>query len=105
MSDVYYSPEDFGLEIVTEVEWSGGSYEFDKTVIWKDNAGQLYLAEDSGCSCPSPFEDYTDIEDLTKVTVHEAIKTLQDTFEETWNPSNSIISDYMDAITVLMWLK
>ena len=58
MMNVYYSPEKFGLEIVGEVEWTGG-YEFDKHVVWYQPAtGRYLLGHDSGCSCPSPFEHH-----------------------------------------------
>lgn len=53
----YYSPEHFGLEIVGTVEVPMG-YEFDMFVIWMDKEGRSYYwASDSGCSCPTPFED------------------------------------------------
>lgn len=56
--NLYSDPEKFGLATVGEVEWSDGCYQFDLTVVWRDTTtGALYYAEDSGCSCPSPFED------------------------------------------------
>jgi hypothetical protein len=76
MDDPYYNPEKHGLEIVGECDWSSGSYEFDLAVIWRDKDGQLYYAEDSGCSCPSPFEGIRSIDDLEKVTAHQAIELL-----------------------------
>lgn len=52
--NLYSSPEKFGL---VEVEWSDGCYQFDLTVVWRDTqTGALYFADDSGCSCPVPFE-------------------------------------------------
>ena len=58
MSNIYYNPEAFGLEIVGDIEWSDGRYQFDLTVVFRDVlSGDLFYAEDSGCSCPSPFED------------------------------------------------
>lgn len=57
MSDLYYSPEKFGLRVVDEVEFSSGAYEFDTSVLWQDiETGAFYVADDSGCSCPVPFE-------------------------------------------------
>lgn len=64
MSNPYYNPEDFGLTIVDEIEWRDEPYEFDLTVIWKDKSGKYWIADDSGCSCPSPFEDYHTLESL-----------------------------------------
>jgi len=56
MSDVYYEPEKFGLEKVSEWDFSDGNYQFDLRVIWRKSNGDLVTARDSGCSCPSPFE-------------------------------------------------
>lgn len=55
----YYSDDDWlGLKRVGEIEWSGDSYSFDLTGVWVDpRDGELYWGDDSGCSCPSPFED------------------------------------------------
>lgn len=64
---IYSSPEQFGLTVLGEIEWRDESYEFDLTVVWKNAAGQLYYADDSGCSCPMPFEDFAGIADLTHV--------------------------------------
>lgn len=62
--DVYHQPEKFGLTVVAEVD-AGASYEFDMTVVWKHEDGRLFWATDSGCSCPSPFEAYTSLDDLS----------------------------------------
>lgn len=51
----YYAPEHYGLSIVGVVE-QDIAYEFDMFVIWTDGE-KYYWAEDSGCSCPIPFED------------------------------------------------
>lgn len=57
MSNIYDDPEKFGLAIVGEVEFSSGAYEFDTSVVWRDaDTGDLFYADDSGCSCPIPFE-------------------------------------------------
>jgi hypothetical protein len=53
----YYKPEAFGLTQVFSIDFSDGCYQFDLLVVWKDADGRLYYAEDSGCSCPSPFEN------------------------------------------------
>ncbi len=34
------------------------SYEFNMLCFWKTKTGEIYSASDSGCSCPTPFEDY-----------------------------------------------
>ncbi len=62
---VYYSPGKHGLKQVVEVNLSEPDYSFDLLVVWKhEESGKLYWAQDSGCSCPSPFEDYNSLESL-----------------------------------------
>lgn len=58
MTDIYSSPERFGLETFGEIQWGEPCYSFDLTVVWRRPAdGTFFYCEDSGCSCPSPFED------------------------------------------------
>lgn len=68
MSNLYYSPEHFGLESVADLEMVGESYQFDLVAVWKNMKHEFFWAQDSGCSCPTPFEnhDLTSIERLTK---------------------------------------
>lgn len=67
MNDVYYKPENYGLKIVDTYEADIG-YEFDMVTVWEDESGALFWAADSGCSCPSPFEDYNSKDSLTPLT-------------------------------------
>jgi hypothetical protein len=60
----YYKPEAYGLEIVGDIDWDQESYEFNMTVVWKEGRGKYYIADDSGCSCPAPFERVTSKEGL-----------------------------------------
>lgn len=63
--NVYYNPEQFGLEQVAQIDYSDGCYCFDYRVVWRHTETRtLYSARDSGCSCPTPFEDFHKIEDL-----------------------------------------
>ena len=79
MDNIYYDPQKFGLEMVGEVEWVGASYEFDLTGVWKEKRGVYWIGNDSGCSCPSPYEDLTK-EDLygpyNKAQLKERLETL-----------------------------
>lgn len=77
MHNIYYSPEKFGLEMVGGVELSDGNYQFDTIILLRDSHGILLYAHDSGCSCPSPFED-TGVDDLTPCTISE-FKTYAET--------------------------
>src|SRR3990167_8896521 len=67
MYELYGEPSKVGLEIVAELD-TGGSYDFDKVVVWRRKIDGAYLwLADSGCSCPSPFEDYG-VDDLKSLT-------------------------------------
>lgn len=68
-ADVYYQPEEFDLCLVTDLELDGESYQFHMIAVWRHYpSGKLYWGVDSGCSCPSPFEDYTELEKLDILT-------------------------------------
>jgi hypothetical protein len=70
VNDPYGSPEQFGLTTIAELERSDGNYQFDLLVLWRRTSdGAVVWAEDSGCSCPSPFED-TGVEDLQVLNSH-----------------------------------
>lgn len=61
----YYSPEKCGLKLADELD-ADLSYEFEMVAIWKDvKSKRFYWDSDSGCSCPSPFEDVRRLSDLT----------------------------------------
>lgn len=65
--NVYYNPEKHGLTPLGEVD-TADSYEFAKLVVWRrDEDGVMFWATDSGCSCPSPFEDADSVDDLTRI--------------------------------------
>lgn len=52
---------------IAEVQWGEASYDFDLTRVYRHReTGELFYAQDSGCSCPSPFENTTE-EHLTRI--------------------------------------
>jgi hypothetical protein len=54
----YSNPALYGMERVDEIQWGTPDYSFDITcVLRRLSDGTLWYASDSGCSCPSPFED------------------------------------------------
>jgi hypothetical protein len=58
-------PERVSLDSLSYVggfDWDNESWQFNITQVWKETRGRYFVASDSGCSCPSPFEDinYTD---------------------------------------------
>ena len=66
----YYEPEKMGLTKVAEIEYTDQDYQFDTRVVWRhDETGKLYTARDSGCSCPTPFEDFDSLEKLEEFSV------------------------------------
>ena len=66
---IYYDPEEVGLEVVAEIDYSDGEYQFDYRVVWwHEKKRKLYTSRDSGCSCPSPFEEIYEIKDLDKLS-------------------------------------
>ena len=95
----YYSPEKLALEIVYSTD-NGADYEFDMFVVWKDADGlsvastsHFYYATDSGCSCPSPFEDVNGLEDLTRGTKAEIIEAM----EQWWGATPQDVADLTDT--------
>ena len=67
--NVYYSPEASGLTIFDSID-TAGSYEFDIFLILMDENKNLYYCKDSGCSCPVPFEDVTNVDEITLSTFY-----------------------------------
>lgn len=70
--NIYSSPESHGLTEIAEID-TGESYEFNMVVLWRAETGELWAAADSGCSCPTPFEDHTFPTDFTLVRAVEDI--------------------------------
>lgn len=66
--NIYYSPELFGVRPIGEIDDPDACYSFDYLVVWQHEDGRLFYGTDSGCSCPSPFEDVTSIDELTPIT-------------------------------------
>lgn len=64
-NNIYYNPEKWGLVQVASIDWSDGNWQFDLTVVWQHTDGTFYTADSAGCSCPSPFEEYDELSDLT----------------------------------------
>ena len=83
--NVYYHPEEHDLVLVSEFD-AGERYEFDITVVWHEAGVGYYIGTDSGCSCPTPFENYDGKADLTgpltKVQVLEEVKNLNEDHQE-----------------------
>lgn len=96
-NNIYYNPEKFGVELVGEFEWSEPSWSFDTLAVFKERRGRYWIAEDSGCSCPSPFENYTDLNELdgpyTKDGLRKRIDTRieERTGERSWGYPKAVL--------------
>jgi peptidase E len=54
-----------------------GSYEFSIDALFKDiETGGLYYGRDSGCSCPTPFENTTSLSSMEKIATKPALANL-----------------------------
>ncbi|GAA5198656.1 DUF7574 domain-containing protein [Microbacterium jejuense] len=63
-----YYDDDFskiGIRMVAEADLTEPDYSFDLVGVWKHTDGSFYLGTDSGCSCPSPGEDYKNLDQFT----------------------------------------
>ena len=86
-ADIYYQPEKFCIKPIGEFEWSEPDYSFDFTVVWQslEDPTLFYWARDSGCSCPSPFEDFTTLD-------HNDVKS---------GTKADVIADLLDSLRML----
>ena len=71
---IYNEPEEFGLTVVGDSD-ANGDYEFDMFVVWTDGK-HLFWATDSGCSCPSPFEDFRAVSDLSTGSRDDCLRAI-----------------------------
>lgn len=81
----FYSPEKLNLTLFSFDE-PGLCYEYNTLCFWEYN-GQIYTAEDSGCSCPTPFENYSGENTervLTKLDRVGSVEQALSTFDS-WN--------------------
>lgn len=65
--DPYNQPEAFGLTLIDSIDLDAYVYQFDMVCVWWHEDGSIYYAHDSGCSCPSPFENISSMDDLTRL--------------------------------------
>lgn len=99
----YYSPELCGLEIFESID-TAGSYEFDIFCIWKqEETGNLYWDSDSGCSCPSPFDNGDnghDLKPITKDTFYNFDQALKNHYSINDNDYREISKKVKDYLKV-----
>jgi hypothetical protein len=80
----YYTDGALGLHKLAEINDPNECWSFDDFVLWQHEDGTLYWGSDSGCSCPSPFEDVNSLDDLNHLTNDdpEAWNKFQEAVEE-----------------------
>lgn len=99
----YYFPAACGLVKVAEVDLSEPCYSFDLLAVWADSDG-LYLATDSGCSCPTPFEDYSGKEDMTgPLTVEQTLEEASSIKGAAYKPTYDLDAWNEFLVTVRMF--
>lgn len=111
--DLYNQPELFDLKPVGEVEWTEPSYSFDTTIVWHHKDGSFYLASDSGCSCPAPFEGFTSLADAEHLPdVNAVLHRLKELLDEraenkSWVERNSdgACADVLDLTSKLVRMR
>lgn len=96
MDNVYYSPETWDLSVIGSLE-EDMSYEFNILTVWQHQGGKVYYAVSSGCSCPTPFEEYTSLEGLEVLN-----KATWKNFE---NAVEGISCDVVDRVALLQKAK
>lgn len=98
MKNIYYDTEACGLAQVGCLEESGLSYEYNTFLVVEEiQSKKMYWVTDSGCSCPTPFENYhfTSVEDndlnvLNKETFEAFIREVK-TFPVSTDERQSLI--------------
>lgn len=77
----YYNPEKCGLQLVTSYDRDNEPYNYNLVVLWMDlETGKYYVGEDSGCSCPVPFELFGSLADMKEVDEHTAKEIWDETY-------------------------
>lgn len=103
--DIYCSPGKFDLETIGALDLTDESYMFDVILVQRSKlTGAFYVNRDRGCSCPSPFEDYTTLDSVGQpFTAHEAVAKIRSECADVdnWNDfipdPSSLISAVMNA--------
>ncbi len=105
----YYDNEKLGLEIIS-FDQPDLSYEYNTLCFWATKDGKVYSASDSGCSCPTPFEDAH-----ARETYEEVLQTLErvgsvkqaESIFNSWNKGydNRPYLDQSELQSLTKWVK
>jgi hypothetical protein len=83
-SDWREIPEDLKVTTISEIDDPDSCYSFDYFWTFQHNAsGRVFYGQDSGCSCPSPFEndtfdgpDKTSFTEVTETNLEDYVRAL-----------------------------
>lgn len=99
-NNIYYNPENSGMTIFDSID-TAGSYEFDIfLILMKLDDNSLYYTHDSGCSCPTPFEDVREVDEITNATFYNFEKALENHYNlsrEDFLKMRKKVRDHLDS--------
>lgn len=95
------------LLFVAEIDRSDQSYCFDSLRVVKSEDGRYFYGTDSGCSCPSPFENFHRESDWTPLTKHPDSLSSFKASVGSWADGSSYltagdVSAFIDEMTALV---
>ncbi|RJQ26113.1 hypothetical protein C4577_04225 [Candidatus Parcubacteria bacterium] len=104
--NVYSYPEKSGLKLIDALDETGLSYEFNTLIALKHNeSNRIYWSQDSGCSCPIPFEneyfkdpDNTSLLELRSYDSVEAFKRDVENFPVTRHEKDEFIRNVLNEL-------
>src|ERR1041384_858404 len=108
MINPYFNPEKLDLEMLTFDE-PDLNYEYNTLCFWVTKDGRIYSANDNGCSCPTPFEDYegsNQDEVLKKLVRVGSVQYAESLFND-WNKNydGKKFLPNSDKIKLSNWIK
>lgn len=84
-TNLYYHPEAFHLHTLGMLEEPDMSYSYNILAVFRHvMTGRVFYAQDSGCSCPTPFDDFRfdfTAPDIINTNLHE-IRPEDDSFDD-----------------------
>jgi hypothetical protein len=84
------------------------SYEFDIFNLWATEDGRVFMATDSGCSCPTPFEAYEGDTQEEAICEMERVGSVDQAVAafKAWNKGyDGAKTDGSNALTVATFVK
>lgn len=78
------TPADLKCTVIGEIDDPNACYSFDIFMVFQhDASGRIFYGQDSGCSCPTPFENYhfngpdkTSFTEVTRTNLEDFVKEL-----------------------------